>query len=111
MRARSFPVRAITSVRQHDGICDNNDSMIRTQVQFTDQQIKSLRELSAVTGRSIADLIRDAVTLYLQRSAGPSHEVLIERAIAVAGQFGSGSSDVSSQHDHYLSETSGHGIR
>ena len=81
------------------------------QVRFTDQQLQSLRELSAVTGRSIADLTRDAVTLYLERSAGPSRELLIERAIAVTGQFGSGSSDVSSRHDHYLSEAFGYGIR
>lgn len=79
--------------------------MVRTQIQFTEQQLHSLRELSAATGRSIADLTRDAVALYLQRSVGPSHEELVERAIAVAGQFASGLTDVSSNHDDHLAES------
>ncbi len=85
--------------------------MIRTQVQFTEQQLHSLRELSAATGRSIADLTRDAVTLYLQHSAGPTREALIERAIGAAGKFSSGQTDVSGKHDLYLAEAFAHDIR
>ena len=85
--------------------------MVRTQIQFTERQLQSLRELSAATGRSIADLTRDAVAMYLQQCAGPSRDVLVQRAIAAAGKFGSGSRDVSRHHDQYLSKAFEHDIR
>ena len=66
--------------------------------------MESLRELSAVTGRSIADLTRDAVTAYLQRRGVQSRDMLVKQAISVAGQFASGISDVSANHDRYLSK-------
>ncbi len=78
--------------------------MVRTQIQLTEIQIESLRELSAATGRSIADLTREAVTAYLQRRGVKSREMLIEQAIGAAGQFASGTVDVSANHDSYLSE-------
>jgi hypothetical protein len=78
--------------------------MVRTQIQLTEKQIESLRELSAATGRSIADLTREAVTAYLQCRGVKSRAMLIEQAIGAAGQFGSGTADVSAHHDRYLSE-------
>ena len=39
--------------------------MIRTQVQLTDRQLEALRQASAATGRSVADLIRQGVDQYL----------------------------------------------
>ena len=81
--------------------------MVRTQIQFTDTQMESLRELSAATGRSIADLTRDAVTAYLQRRGVQSRDMLVKQAISVAGQFASGNSDVSANHDRYLSDAYG----
>ena len=78
--------------------------MVRTQIQFTDTQMESLRELSAATGRSIADLTRDAVAAYLQRRGVQSRDKLIESAIGIAGEFASGKADVSADHDRYLSE-------
>ena len=78
--------------------------MVRTQIQLTETQIESLRELSSATGRSIADLTREAVSAYLQRRGVKSRGMLIEQAIDVAGKFASGAVDVSANHDRYLSE-------
>jgi hypothetical protein len=78
--------------------------MIRTQVQLTDRQLDALRDASAATGRSIADLIREGVDRYLERRSEPAREERIERAIGVAGRFSSGRSDVSAHHDRHLAE-------
>ena len=63
-----------------------------TQVQLTDEQLKALRQLSAATGKSIAELIQNAI----------DHRA--DRAIQVAGMFSSGSPDASTHHDRYLAE-------
>jgi hypothetical protein len=77
--------------------------VVRTQVQFTDEQIQGLRALSAQTGRSIADLTRDAVTDLLRRRGG-STEALINGARSVVGAFSSGSPDGSTAHDRHLAD-------
>jgi hypothetical protein len=81
--------------------------MVRAQIQFTEAQLQALRTLSAKTGRSIADIARDAVTMYLGRHSAPAPELVAERAIEIAGQFSSGQSDISSDHDRYLAEAFG----
>ena len=81
--------------------------MTRTQVQLTDRQLEALRRESAATGRSVADLIRQGVDRYLAERSALSREERIERAIAVAGKFSSGRSDVSANHDRHLAETFG----
>lgn len=65
-------------------------------MQLEDRQLEALRKLAAQTGRSIVDLIREAVDVYLARRRN------IGRALGVAGKFASGLSDVSSEHDRYV---------
>jgi hypothetical protein len=81
--------------------------MIRTQVQLTDRQLEALRQASAATGRSVADLIRQGVDQYLAGRSELGREERIERAIRVAGRFSSGPSDVSANHDRHLAEAFG----
>jgi len=81
--------------------------MIRTQVQLTDRQFKALRHASSATGRSVADLIREGVDRYLAGQSETGREERIERAIAVAGKFSSGLTDVSANHDKHLAEAFG----
>jgi hypothetical protein len=81
--------------------------MIRTQVQLTDRQLEALRRDSAETGRSVADLIRQGVDQYLAGKSGLGRVERIDRAIAVAGKFSSGRSDVSANHDRHLAEAFG----
>ena len=78
--------------------------MIRTQVQLTEAQIKALRQLSASTGKSIADLVRQGVDRYLTAQVGISLQERRERALRAAGKFRSGKPDVSTDHDRYLNE-------
>jgi predicted DNA-binding protein len=78
--------------------------MVRTQVQLTHEQMTALRKLSASSGRSMADLIREALDLLLSNGSRRSDEELRRRALNAAGRFRSGSRDISSQHDRYLEE-------
>jgi hypothetical protein len=73
--------------------------MIRTQVQLTEVQIEVFRRLAALKKKSVADLVRQSVELYLDRES-PSGDAL--RALAVVGKFSSGSRDGSSRHDRHL---------
>ena len=81
--------------------------LIRTQVQLTDQQLQALRQLSARSGRSISDLVRQGIDDHLRGRAEASDEERKQRAIRIAGMFASGQTDVSSKHDQYLADAFG----
>jgi Arc/MetJ-type ribon-helix-helix transcriptional regulator len=70
--------------------------MVRTQVRLTNAQIEALRRLSAATGQSVSELVRNAVDHDLAERT--------KRALRVSGKFSSGLSDVSVRHDDYLAE-------
>jgi len=78
--------------------------MIRMQIQLDERQSEALRQHSARSGRSIADLVREGVDLYLAAIKKPSREEQIKRALAASGKFASGTKDTSTRHDHYLDE-------
>ena len=78
--------------------------MTRTQIQLTDDQLISLRRLSAASRKSIAEIIRQGVDLYLSRHTAGSQGDRIERALRVSGRFSSGKNDVSRRHDSHLTE-------
>ena len=80
------------------------EMMTRTQIQLTDAQMQAIRQLSAETGKSAAELIRNGIDQYLSGRRAPTAEDRIERAIRVAGAFASGGSDGSAKHDRYLAE-------
>ena len=81
--------------------------MIRTHIQLDEKQLQALRQCSAETGRSIADLVREGVKLYLSSRTRPSREKQVRRAIAATGKFSSGTADGSVNHDRYLAEAFG----
>jgi Arc/MetJ-type ribon-helix-helix transcriptional regulator len=78
--------------------------MIRTQVQLREEQMETLRQWASDRRVSIAELIRQAVDMLIRSSASIDEEERRQRAIAMVGQFRSGLSDVSSEHDRYLVE-------
>jgi ribosomal protein L13E len=78
--------------------------MIRTQVQLTEEQARTLKMLAAERQTSVAELIRQSVDSFIARSIGVSADERRRRAIAAIGRFSSGRSDVSDQHDAYLAE-------
>lgn len=82
-------------------------AMVRTQIQLTAAQMAELRQLSAESGRAIADLVREGVEAYLRSQQRVSRQERITRALEAAGKFASGSSDISVEHDRYLAEAFG----
>jgi len=77
--------------------------MLRTQISLTQAQARRLRRAAADRGVSMATLIREAVEAYV-----PDDELVREervtRALAAAGRFDSGWTDVSERHDEHLAE-------
>lgn len=76
--------------------------MNRTQIQLTTSQLRALKDRSAAENKSMAELIREAVDELLRTSHHPDRQAVKQRAIAAAGQFSSGVSDLASDHDRYL---------
>ncbi len=78
--------------------------MIRTQVQLTDEQFRSLKRLAADRGVSVAELIRRGVQLFIRGAGVIDSKEQRQRALSAAGRFRSHLSDISAQHDRYLQE-------
>jgi hypothetical protein len=78
-------------------------SMIRTQITISERQARRLRRLAAERGVSMAHLIREAIEAYAPDDEA-AKAARIERALAAAGRFDSGLTDVSERHDDYLAE-------
>ena len=85
--------------------------MVRMQVQLTEEQMQALRQISASSGRSIADLVREGLDRYLSARHQPTQEERIQRAMLVAGRFASGRRDVSAEHDRHLVDVFGRARR
>ncbi len=81
--------------------------MVRTQIQLTEEQSKTLKKLSAQRDISVAELIRQGMDFYLRSCGTVSQTERRQRAIKAAGQFRSGQADLSEKHDVYLAEVYG----
>lgn len=81
--------------------------MIRTQIQLTDEQATALKRLAAERNESVAELIRRGVDTLLRSISPVGPDERRRRAIAVAGRFRSGRTDLSTQHDRHLAEAYG----
>jgi glycerol dehydrogenase-like iron-containing ADH family enzyme len=79
-------------------------AMIRTQVQLTEEQARALRDLASARQMSVAELIRQSVDTLIRSSGEVDIAERRRRAIAAAGRFHSGKSDISANHDEYLAE-------
>ncbi|MGD0771860.1 MAG: ribbon-helix-helix domain-containing protein [Candidatus Solibacter sp.] len=78
--------------------------MTRIQLQVTEDQLTALRQLSAESGRSISDLIREGVETVLNTRHGLDLAERLGRSLRAAGRFSSGTKNGSAQHDRYLAE-------
>ena len=78
--------------------------MVRTQIQLTERQTQRLKALAKERGVSMAELIRESVDKLLESPAVIDREERKRRAIAVAGRFRSGLTDLGVKHDEYLAE-------
>jgi len=80
--------------------------MVRIQIQLTEEQAKKLRELSAATRESVAELIRKAVDQFIITEK-PDRSALYRQAELVVGKYNCDTGDVSIDHDRYLEEAFG----
>ncbi|NOR83394.1 MAG: ribbon-helix-helix protein, CopG family [Ardenticatenales bacterium] len=78
--------------------------MIRTQIQLTEEQAKAIKTLAMKRNTSVAELIRRSVDELLQKAVGADLAERRRRALAAAGRFHSGKTDISRNHDDYLAE-------
>ena len=66
------------------------------------RQLLRLRALSAESGLSISELVRDGVGNVLNGMEPGARTSRTRRAIAAAGRFRSGLSDIARRHDEFL---------
>ncbi|MBI3987140.1 MAG: CopG family transcriptional regulator [Lentisphaerae bacterium] len=78
--------------------------MNRTQVQLTEKQSVLVKRLAAEQHVSMSTIIRQGVDSILTQRESVAREERIRRALAAAGRFKSGRSDVSQRHDAHLEE-------
>ncbi len=77
--------------------------MIRTQVQFEEEQYRGIKELASQQQISISAVVRRAVDqLLLTRK--PGRESLYREALKAAGRHEADNHDISTNHDKYLDE-------
>lgn len=80
--------------------------MIRTQIQITPEQARSLKRLAAREGKSVAELIRLSVDNMLRSGGLKDQESLRQKASAAAGAL-KGPENLAENHDDYLAEALG----
>lgn len=78
--------------------------MVRTQIQLTERQVKSIRSLAKERRVSMAEIIRQSIEAYLKMAPGVDMAERKRRAIAIAGRFRSNVPDLGTNHDRYLTE-------
>jgi hypothetical protein len=78
--------------------------MVRTQIQLTEEQAKTLKRIAEFRHLSVAELIRSAVDRMIKSSLAVDIEERRQRAMDIVGRFKSGKHDVSSNHDTYLED-------
>jgi hypothetical protein len=76
--------------------------MVRTIVQLTEHQSRTLRERAREQGVSVSELVRRGVDVVIK--SGVSHAEMRRRAREAVGFASSGDTDVSVRHDDYLAE-------
>lgn len=82
--------------------------MIRTQVQFKEEQYAALKALAAEQGVSISEIIRRAADRLMASTENTPRKERAQRILALSGRFASGMNDVAERHDTYLDEAFGH---
>ena len=78
--------------------------MVRTQIQLTETQARTLKKAAMDQGTSVAEIIRRAVENMLQTNPKVSSQERVRRAVEIVGKFRSGKRGVSQKHDKFLTE-------
>lgn len=78
--------------------------MVRTQIQLTEGQAKTLKRLAKEQRRSVAELIRQSIDLYLAQRGELPLDQMYDRALALSGKYRTGDTDLGRGHDTYLAD-------
>jgi len=78
--------------------------MIRTQIQFSESQLRALKEQARCEHVSVAEIVRRAVDACCQSDRPRSEAERRQAAMDIAGRFASGKSDVAERYDNHLTE-------
>ena len=81
--------------------------MISTQIQLTEDQSYTLKMMSQEKNISISELVRQSINQFIRTVNKTAPEDKHARILAVAGKYESDTTDLSSNHDAYLTETYG----
>jgi 16S rRNA U516 pseudouridylate synthase RsuA-like enzyme len=76
-------------------------TMVRTQIQITEEQARSLKRLAAKEGKSVAELIRISVENLLRAGGTQDPKIARQKALAAAGKL-SGPENLAEEHDNYI---------
>jgi hypothetical protein len=79
-------------------------TMVRTQIQLTDEQAQAIKRIASAKGVSVAEVIRRAVEGVIKTSPKADMKERQKRALDIVGKFKSGKRDVSKRHDAYLAD-------
>jgi hypothetical protein len=91
----------------HDAInVISGGSVVRTQIQLTEEQVKEVKKIAQARHISVAEIIREALNNVIRSGAGVAVNVEDQRmrALKAVGKYSSGKHDISGKHDKYLSE-------
>lgn len=86
---------------------EDDATVVRAQIQVTQEQMEALRHLATRQEVSFAELVRRAIDALLRTQHVASTDDRRRRALEVAGQFASGHRNVSARHDEHLAAAFG----
>jgi hypothetical protein len=78
--------------------------MIRAQIQFTEKQLKSLRFVARKRETSVANIVRQAVEVWLAQNAKNTSERYARAGAIVGSLEDPETKELAKQHDRYLSK-------
>jgi predicted DNA-binding ribbon-helix-helix protein len=81
--------------------------MIRTQIQLTEEQSETLKQMAKDENVSVAELVRRSVDAYIDRHGGVSADERKRRLLSIIGIASSGETDLADDHDRYLEKIYG----
>ncbi|HXT51805.1 MAG TPA: CopG family transcriptional regulator [Thermoanaerobaculia bacterium] len=83
--------------------CDYSVTMIRTQIQLTEEQARRIKRLSRERSVSMAEVIRSFIEVGIS-TEGPQRDSAYARAKQVIGRFPDkdGARDLARAHDRHL---------
>ncbi|MFB3880674.1 MAG: ribbon-helix-helix protein, CopG family [Armatimonadota bacterium] len=79
--------------------------MVRTQIQFPEDELRELKREAAEEGISVSEAVRRYVAAGRKAKRRPTRQELMKRALEVAGKFNSGIPDLAERHDEYFVES------